>query len=929
MTTSLILPLNSDQATLTRTGGKGANLARLARAGLPVPGGFLITTDAYRDFEQANNLTTAIQKTVTAIQPDDPTALNEVSQVIRTRFSAGTMPDELATAVTAAYKTLSDPRLPSHPSSLIPHPSLPVAVRSSATAEDLPDMSFAGQQDTFLNVIGEAALLKAVVDCWSSLWTARAIGYRARNHIPNDDVALAVVVQAMVPSEASGVLFTANPLNGKRAEMVIDATLGLGEALVSGLVEPDQYIIAAGGTILQKTLGNKATIIRGQAGGGVVTEPIEAANQQAIPDEVIAELAALGRETAVLFQSPQDIEWGWASGQLHLLQSRPITSLFPIPVDALKMAEKTGELQIMFSFGAVQGMLDPMTPLGQDAMKGAFAGLAKKFGFQHTIATQRVVWAAAERLWINVTALARHPVGRKVMRGSMTMVVPGAMQAMATLWNDPRLMPQRGWFKVRTFRNILRFFGPVAVKMIHALRRPDQRRAQLQQFLDDMVNDFATRFNRAETLAEQMSLLEEIMENGFATLLTRFLPVFAGGMASLNLLLHLHLPTEDGPDPLTITRGLPHNVTTEMDMALWHTAQAIRADETAVTHFTAADAATLTREYQAGQLPEATQTAVAQFLAQYGMRGLAEIDLGRPRWRENPAPIMQTLQSYLKITDPDMAPDVVFRRGAAEAEAAIESFAAAVRRNGHWFKARLAPIAARRVRALAGLRETPKFTVIRLLGMIRAGLLQHGQQLANDGRLTQPDDLFFLHFDELKAFAAGEKRDWINLIAERRATYAREKQRRQIPRLILSDGHTFYEGAGTAASADGDLSGSPVSPGVVEGIVHVVFDPYDTQLAPGEILVCPGTDPAWTPLFLAAGGLITEVGGLMTHGSVVAREYGIPAVVGVHQATSRLQTGQRIRLDGSSGQIEVLNEGNYQGILPEVRNLREDAQETV
>ncbi len=898
-----ILPLNSDSATLPLVGGKGANLARLAQAKLPVPGGFLITTDAYRTYVQANNLVAFIQETVNAIQPDDPAALTEASQIIRARFSAGKMPEELATAVLNAYQKLkiNDQRLNEPP--II---NFPVAVRSSATAEDLPDMSFAGQQDTFLNVMGEEALVTAVTNCLSSLWTARAIGYRARNGIPNEDVALAVVVQTMIPSEASGVLFTANPLNGKRSEMVIDATLGLGEALVSGLVEPDQYIIAADGNIVQKTLGAKATIIRGQAEGGVATEQITAADQQAISDDVIGELVRLGRETAVLFQSPQDIEWAWADGQLHLLQSRPITSLFPIPKGALQMAERTGELQVTFSFGAVQGMLDPMTALGQDAIKGAFAGLANLFGHSFDIATQPVLWTAAERMWVNTTALVRHPIGRKLMRGAFPMIIPGAMNAVEILWDDPRILPQRGWFKPRTFRHLFRTFGPVIWGMMRTMRRPDERRDQLQRRFDNFLTDYTVRFGQAVTFDERLALFEEVMETGFAFMLFQFLPVFATGMASLNLLLHL--PTEGGPEPLTITRGLPHNVTTEMDLALWATAQVIRADETAVTHFIQSDPQTLAQQYLDNQLPDAGQTAVAHFLALYGMRGLAEIDMGRPRWRENPIHIIQTLQSYLQITDPNLAPDAVFARGAVEAEAAIELVATAVQRNSNRFKARLARIAARRVRAVAGLRETPKFVMMQMFGMARAGLLQSGQQLTANGILSQPDDLFYFHLAELKALAAGDKRDWTALAAERRAAYAREKQRRQIPRLLLSDGHVFYGGTAVSTNENGDLSGTPVSPGTVEGIVHIVLNPHETQLAPGEILVCPGTDPAWTPLFLAAGGLITEVGGLMTHGSVVAREYGIPAVVGVHQATTRLQTGQRIRLNGSSGQIEIVDE---------------------
>jgi pyruvate,water dikinase len=291
----------------------------------------------------------------------------------------------------------------------------------------------------------------------------------------------------------------------------------------------------------------------------------------------------------------------------------------------------------------------------------------------------------------------------------------------------------------------------------------------------------------------------------------------------------------------------------------------------------------------------------------YGMRGLGEIDLGQPRWNEDPTPVMHALKSYLQI-DPDLAPDVIFALGEKAAHAAIEQLAAEARHQpGGWLKEKVVRALARRVRVLMGVRESPKFYAIRTMGIARRALLEAGEGLARAGIINQPDDLFFLLLAELESLSRGENYDWKALITDHRATYTRELRRRQVPRVLVSDGRAFYEGVGAETDTGDVITGSPVSPGVVEGIVRVVLDPRATQLAPGEILVCPGTDPAWTPLFMAAGGLITEVGGMMTHGSVVAREYGIPAVVGVHQATQRLKDGQRIRLDGTLGKIVVLD----------------------
>ena len=342
----------------------------------------------------------------------------------------------------------------------------------------------------------------------------------------------------------------------------------------------------------------------------------------------------------------------------------------------------------------------------------------------------------------------------------------------------------------------------------------------------------------------------------------------------------------------------------------------MQGDPDSAARFAKTDAPVLAEEYLAESLPYPAQAAIAGFMDRYGMRGLAEIDFGRPRWREQPAQVMQMVQNYLRIEDPTMAPDAVFGRWVGAAQATVERLAAAARRSGPlgFLKARLVRGMAQRARALSGLRESPKFMIIRLFGIARQRILEMGAGLAQAGVLAQAEDIVFLRMAELRTLAATpveqmDKRAWKGLVAQRRQEYDRELGRRQVPRLLLSDGTAFYDGFDDGSGveeSEGVLRGSPVSAGVVEGKVRVVFDPYTAHLLPGEILVCPGTDPAWTPLFLSAGGLVMEVGGLMTHGSVVAREYGIPAVVGVDRATERLQTGQRIRVDGSSGRVEVL-----------------------
>jgi phosphohistidine swiveling domain-containing protein len=399
-----------------------------------------------------------------------------------------------------------------------------------------------------------------------------------------------------------------------------------------------------------------------------------------------------------------------------------------------------------------------------------------------------------------------------------------------------------------------------------------------------------------------------------------FISAVAGGMASWNFLNMLssgapatmeRTETHHGIYDLVlqVTRGMPYNPTTEMDLRLWDMAKTIRRDPPAMHIFQTSSTAQLAARYQAGDLPAVILQAVNRFLARYGGRGLGEIDLGRTRWAEDPTHVFEMLGSFVQIENEKLAPDVVFASGAGSAKQAVNQLAQAVRKTRlGWLKAGLVRFFAGRARQMMGARESPKFFAVRMMYLVHRELLKAGQEFVQAGELDQPDDLFYLTFAEMKALAAGQAQDWRGLIAARRAAYRRELMRRQIPRLLLSDGRAFYEGMSAPNQDANAITGSPVSPGSAEGRVRVVLDPRQAHLLPGEIMVCPGTDPSWTPLFLSAGGLVMETGGMMTHGAVVAREYGIPAIVGVDKATLRLHTGQRIRINGSSGQIQILEE---------------------
>lgn len=890
---TFILPFSSRDATLESAGGKGANLAELARAGFNIPPGFIVTTETYRTFVETHRIQKSILLLAASASPENPDTFDNASTEIRALFDRCTPPGEIASPILSAYRALAH-----SPDSLAA-----VAIRSSATAEDLPGLAFAGQQETYLNVIGEDSVLQAVKRCWASLWTARAIAYRSRNAIPSEQIALAVVVQEMVASEISGVLFTANPLTGRRDEIVVDASFGLGEAIVSGQVEPDHYVVDPHEwKITERALGDKAVAIVPRAGGG--TEQIEQhkAEQQALDDARIISLAQTAQRVAQHFGSPQDIEWAWAGEQLHLLQSRPITSLYPLP----DTPPPESGLYIYFNINSIQGVTDPLTPLGIDVLRIVLSGAQKILRIN--AAPHEFIKDAGGRLFVDVTWLARDPRLRHVLLAVLERGDPAARPVLLRLYEQNRIPTAQVLTPLRGLA-LFRALFPIWVNVLSALRDPEKGRARALARMERLFAKMQSSAASGSDLAGRLSTMERELPRAFEEIVRGVFPVIAPSIGGI-FVLQRWLAEWLGESPssaLELTRGLPANVTTEMDLVLWNAAQSIRADP--ATHYVLKDKpfAQVAQEYREGRLPAVAQHALDGFLQRYGMRAIAEIDFGRPRWREDPNSILQTVLSYLQVEDPNGAPDAVFRRGAEHAEQRAAEFTKRVRATrGGWLRARLLAAMIRRVRILGGMREAPKFLAIRIMDCFRTGLLTSAHELVARGQLGRAEDVFFVPFNTLRQFAAGQPIDLRRIVAHNRAEYERECRRKQMPRLLLSTGEAFYQGmADTQAGAE-NLVGDPVSPGVVEGIVHVVLDPRGVHLAPGEILVCPATDPGWTPLFLTAGGLVMEIGGLVTHGAVVAREYGIPAIVGVHQATSRLYTGQRVRVDGSHGLVTLL-----------------------
>ncbi|WP_406317988.1 PEP-utilizing enzyme [Streptosporangium sp. NBC_01639] len=893
MPTPLILKFADIGAEmLPLVGGKAVNLGVLTTAGFPVPPGLCVTTEAYRRVTERAGLD-GVLDALAVTRADDVQALNELAGRARALVLSAPVPDDIAEAV----------RRSAHG---------PVAVRSSATAEDLPYASFAGQQDTYLNVIGDEAVLDAVRRCWASLWTDRAVAYRAAGHIDHRAVRLAVVIQEMVQSEVAGVLFTANPVTGRRREAVIDASPGLGEAVVSGAVNPDHFVVdVATGRITERRPGDKRLAVRSLPGGGV--ERVETATEGVcVTDAQVRALAELGDRVEEHYGSPQDTEWAIdAKGTLWLTQSRPITTLYPIP--RRSAADRPPGARIYFCLSLAQGLYVPITPMGMSAFRVLSSSVADLMG--NPVADRSAgapqFAEAGGRPFIDATGIIRSRVGRVIFPRLLDVMEARSATVLRGLAGDPRFsVTQRSVRPAlrRLVRNAARFRIPsraVAALLdpASAHRRADRLGALLRVRLAPPTD---------ATSLQRLDRVEQILGSRAVPLLPEILPGAAAGFAMLGLAYRL-LGDRARPGELqTVLRGLPHNVTTEMDLALWHLAERIRADGAAVALLLGTPAAELAGRFHAGSLPGSVQKGLAGFLEMYGVRAVAEIDLGVPRWSEDPTHIIGVLANYLRLEDPALAPDALFARGAAEAIAMIGTLGARV----GGVRGRVVRFALGRTRALAGLRELPKFTMITVLAAMRAELRTIGADLTARGLLDSPGDVFSLTLVEVRTaltavsgqggVTAGTASPYPGtlraLVSARREEFAREARRRHVPRVLLSDG-TEPEAVATAVPVDGALTGTPASAGNVTGTARVVLDPVGAHLEPGEILVCPSTDPGWTPLFLTAGGLVMEMGGANSHGAVVAREYGIPAVVGVARASEHIVTGQRITVDGTSGTV--------------------------
>jgi rifampicin phosphotransferase len=853
-----------DKTQVALVGGKGANLGELSRIeGIRVPAGFCVTTDAFRRVMTSVPWIDDQLDRLSRLDSGDRQAIRTLSAEIRRTLEGVAIPAELAAAITRSVTRLGG--------------QAAYAVRSSATAEDLPTASFAGQQDTYLNVVGSAAVRQHVSRCWASLFTERAVTYRLRNGLDHRKVHMAVVVQQMLFPQAAGLLFTADPVTSNRKVVSIEASFGLGEALVSGLVNADAYQVRDG-EVVARAVAAKQLAIHAWPAGGTRELAIESERQEqpALTDAQIVRLAQLGRLIEAHFGHPQDIEWCLVDDEFQIVQSRPITTLFPIP------ATSDQGNHVYVSVGHQQMMTDPMKPLGLSVWQ---------------LTTPRAMAEAGGRLFVDVTQMLASAASRAALLTALGRSDPLIGDALRTVFErgdfiSVRPDEDRGEMPVGSEPATIETDPAIVAELVErsqasiaTLRRDIQAKSGPELF------DFI--------LADLQELKRILFD-------PRGLQVILAAMqASWRLSDQLETWIGENNAVDALTQSVPHNVTSEMGLALLDVADAIRPHPDVVAFLQHVEDENFLDVLPALAGGREARDAIGAYLNQYGMRCVGEIDITRPRWSERPATLVPMLLGNIKNFEPG-AGERLFEEGRQKAQAKERDVLTRLRTlpDGER-KAEEAKRLIDRIRTFSGYREYPKYGMISRYFVYKQALLKEAERLVEAHVLREREDIFYLTFAELRDVVRTDQVD-DQLIRQRQDAF-RSYQALTPPRVLTSDGEAV---AGTYRRADvpvGALTGLPVSAGTVEGRARVILDMAEADLEAGDILVTAYTDPSWTPAFVAIKGLVTEVGGLMTHGAVIAREYGLPAVVGAEHATRLIRDGQQIRVHGTEGYIEILH----------------------
>jgi phosphohistidine swiveling domain-containing protein len=865
-------------------GGKGANLGELTQAGLPVPPGFCVTSSAYQDFFHQNGLDQQVADILAGLNVDDLDDVKRRSAQIQAAIYTAPISPEIVDEVSVGYQQLFD-RTSSETA---------LAVRSSATAEDQANASFAGQLETYLNVRGVPSLLEHIQHCWASLWAERVLAYIANQGLEHRSVSMSVVVQSMIPSEVSGVLFTVNPITGNRDEAVINASWGLGEAIVSGLVSPDTITAQkSDGRVISYQTGEKELMVCYAAQGGTEELPVpdHQRSRPALTEKQVAELTLLGKQIEAYYGKPQDIEWGYYNGGWYLLQSRPITTLSQQPERHFPPGDFNRSMFIeIFPETLSPSFLSVITPLFHGMLDFTFRAL----GFEPPKDMQ-ATGGFYNQLYFNreyiATALKPlSPAVREPLVGQMVNPFGDHPEAVSF---------ELSWPYLRMMFRILRFM----------VRFPKQLPGLLSNYQADIarVDEYPCEIAPAAEICDQISRL--CFEQASRLINYDFLMIAVIGRSYrvLGALLKRYYQADTEELVAKLISGVTGNITMETNKRLWDLAQIARSTPAVGAVIRENDLLHARIILQKSDEGLKFLKAMDQFIDEFGHREV-HMDILYPTWCEDPEPVYSFVRSYLD-SDESQSP---YRQQARLIKEREDLTRMVVKDLEKSIQGRLilTPIFRwflKQTQLHTRERDTMHFEMTRLIPQLRRLALEMGERWAAWGYLDQKEDVFFLELDEMIEMAkfpypVQEE------IQSRKKTFVDNKG--QPAPLMIRDGEEIYSArTKTTEIGEAGLQGVAGSPGRATGVSRIIQGPEDfAKLKKGEILVAPITNPVWTPLFAVASGVITEVGGILSHGAIVAREYGIPAVMSVSGATRLLQDGQRITVDGNKGLVYLEEE---------------------
>ena len=898
---------------LPLVGGKGANLGELTRAGLPVPKAFCVTTDAYRTFVEGAELAAPIAAALDGCSFEDIAELADRAARIRAMFDAATMPADIAQSIRAGFAALQADL----------GPDILVSVRSSATAEDLPGMSFAGQQDTYLNVRGIDSILDHVKRCWASLWTDRAISYRDRQGFRHDDVLLAVVVQEMFPSEVAGVMFTANPVTSNPDEIFLNASWGLGEAVVSGRVNPDQYIIARPSLdITEKLIHDKLVMtVRGDDGQGSheADVPADLRSRETLTDDQVRELARIGLAIEAHYGFPQDIEWGFAGGRFALLQSREVTAA-----------------DLDFGMG-LEAFQDPIARAGLTDQRWVWSRgysdevqTGSSTPFHYSVLEKRMTTLKLRMLWFTeVKEFLNYPVGRfeeipmyrwygarayynlAVEKERIRRFIPPFARDDSALWPFPanereavRRMPFN-WINFAWIMTKLHVTNPT----ISLIETPHHMLENLKRWTDHTAAEWAKVDMDAMSVTEIFDYEQQARGDSqfYPNTVLPFTIYLIVLPATLKLVCEKWLGDSDGRIYAALISGLSTK-TGEENMAIWELAKHIRSHATLVDAVLSADDVDEAMA-KVSSLPEAADfmAALDQFLMIYGHRGGAERDAYHPRFRHKPSMIFNAIKPMLKLgeaSSPENHERALVERMTRTRDESI------ARLRGKMMGVVQAPLFAWLVdmtQQYYYYRDFERFYNDKDMARPRDFLAAIARKFIARGLLDDEMDIHFLGKEEIIDADAGrlDQRDIGHRVRSRRRVFDRYRYK-EPPKYI--QGWRTFEDDQLADDGSG-LRGIAASSGTVTGRARVCRTLAEiSKIEKGDILVTVATDPGWTTVFSIIGGVVVETGGVVAHAVMISREYGIPCVANLPRCCDVIPDGATITVDGSNGRVIVHEE---------------------